>query len=130
MNVIGIIIGTFLSVWVGIINDILDFRILFKIHRNFLSHSPLSPVVLILFFISWFLGEILMLEDFSVVFALLLASLFEIHIFMDSFNPSGVPLIPGKIISFKKIRYNDFKVNFVISTVGILLFFGGLYSIF
>ena len=130
MSATGIIIGTALSIWTGIINDLLDYRVLFKIHRNFLSHSPISPVVLIIFFIFWFLAEILSLGSYSVLFALLQTSLFEIHIFMDAFNPSGIPIIPGKVVSFKKVRYDDFKANLVISAIGILLFLGGLYSVF
>ncbi|MHA1729791.1 MAG: metal-dependent hydrolase [Promethearchaeota archaeon] len=126
MQPIGIITGTILAVWVGIINDLLDFRVLFGIHRNFLTHSPISPVVIILFMLAWILGDLLQLQEYTVLFAVLLSGLFELHILLDAFNPSGIPIFPGKTVRIKRIPFDDVKANLLISMAGVVIFIFGL----
>jgi hypothetical protein len=127
MPVMGILIGTVLSIWAGILPDILDFRTFYKIHRNFLTHSPISPLIVAFLAAYWFLGDVIVGSVYAPAFALLLISTWELHIFMDAFNPSGVPILPTRKYSFRKFTFDDFKMNFVVSTMGIGLIFWGLW---
>ncbi|MHA1822098.1 MAG: metal-dependent hydrolase [Promethearchaeota archaeon] len=127
-NLLGIpsvpmIIGTFLSIWVGILPDLLDFKLFEGLHRNFLTHSPFSPIIIPLFFIFYIIAELLLPSTLLYPYVLIMLSIWDLHLLLDIINPTGIPIIPGKNISITNIRYDNLKYNLLFSLIGIGLFF-------
>lgn len=119
-DIVLIIILTILALAIGILPDVIDFKVI-GMHRNFLTHSPLSP----LFFILWFALAYLLYElqiPFYLFTGLLLALSYQIHAILDSLNPTGIPLLPGRNIRLSTIRFDDFFANLLLDLAGILMF--------
>ncbi len=125
MPPMGIILGTLLSPLAGIFPDLFDYKIKIADHRNFITHSPISPLVLIFFLAVWIIGDLILLPENSLIFAFLLTSTYEFHIFLDSFNPTGVPIFPTRFYSLKRIPFDDFRLNAIFSLIGLFLFLNG-----
>jgi hypothetical protein len=123
-----LVVTTILSVWFGILNDIIDFKLLGGIHRNWFTHSPISPLILIVFLIILLVGNMI-IPDSSLALAILLTSTMEIHLLLDAFNPTGISIIPSKNVSIKNIPYDDYWLNVSFSLIGIVLFIIGFLFI-
>lgn len=126
LNIIGVLIVTFVGMIAGILNDIIDFRSLGLKHRNWLTHSPISPLFFILFILFWFIGEIFLPENQALLFGLILVTNLEIHVFLDSFTISGIPLLPNKIVRLNKIPFDDFKLNILFDLAGLSIGVAGI----
>lgn len=120
-DVIFTICITLLAVFIGISPDLIDFKLLKGNHRNFLTHSPLSPLFFIMIiFLPLFFFSIQF--QHGVLIGILLANSFQLHIFLDMLNPTGVPLIPNHFVRFSKIQYNNILSNMVLDGIGVTLF--------
>ncbi len=101
------------------LNDWLDFKFSKKHKRLFLTHSPLSPLLL------FFTIFILILFSFiniilGIMVSIITHLIFIIHFFLDLLNPSGVPLLSKRKFSLNFIKYDDKKWNFIFSLSGII----------
>lgn len=106
--------------------DWLDFRI-FKVHeRNFWTHSPLSPLLILIAVIIGALTSFLNLL-LGIYIGWIVYVIFFLHFFLDALNPSGVPLMPHSRIRFYHIPFNDFKANFTFFIAGLFLIILGLF---
>ena len=113
-----------ISFMLGGINDWLDFA-LFKMfeHRNWLTHSLLSPIlisgiimIIVSVIFSWFWG----LTTFFIF-----SISWIIHVLLDSLTFTGVYLfIPGHSVS-GKIHYKNVKWNSIFIGISIILSFLG-----
>lgn len=104
----------------GKLNDWLDFKISLQHERRFLTHSPLSPLLIAIAV----LGGV----PFSFIhpvlwpyISLTLYLIFLTHITMDALNPSGVPVFPGTRFRLSCIPYDDLKVNAGFFLMGMIL---------
>ena len=122
-----------LSIWIGIFPDIIDFKILKTkdLHRNFLSHSPISPIFILYILVILIFSLILFSEiNQIIVFSFILILPWIFHLVLDSFNPSGITILFSKK-KFKNVNisYDDSKVNFIICLIGIILIIFGVLNI-
>ncbi len=111
----------------GTINDTLDFKMFVKSeHRNFNTHSFISPIVLGIFLVPF-----LLVAPFNVLIALCLGIFgilsYYVHLILDMFNPSGV-YITKKMMIKGSIRYDNFIVNFLLLCVGLFLLIISLFA--
>lgn len=101
----------------GLLNDYLDYKVFFKHERKFWTHSPVSPLLILTAACFGLLGIVISVS-FWIFLTITFLVLFEVHLFLDSLNPSGVPIIfNNKKIS--KIPYDNFKWNFIFVVIGI-----------
>lgn len=99
------------------LNDWMDFRLSKEHKRKFITHSPFSPLLILISFASGLVFAMINIY-FGLYLILVTYSIFIGHFLLDSLNPSGVPVTPKTRFSFNKIRYDDLKWN-------ILFFLGG-----
>ena len=112
-------------------NDWLDFFINSDHKRLFLTHSPLSPLLIIIsILIGIVFGSLGMFLGISI--ALITHMIFFSHFALDVLNPSGVRLLPKKKICLNSIPYDNFKWNALLFLSGILMSCLGIfnYSVF
>ena len=103
---------------VGILNDYLDYKFFFKHERKFLTHSPVSPLLFLVAVCFGLLGLIISVS-FWIFLSLTFLILFEIHLLLDSLNPTGIPLI-FKNKKFTKIPYDNPTWNLIFVVIGII----------
>ena len=110
----------FFFIFISKINDWLDFKLYLKHERKFLTHSPLSPLLILM---SVLFGSIFSTVNimFGIYLGFIVYIIFLAHFFLDALNPSGVPLFPKTRISLKLFPYDDFKWNFFFLSIGILM---------
>lgn len=120
-DTINIICLSLVAIFIGILPDIIDFKLLRGNHRNFLTHSPISPLFfIILLFLPIFLVSIQF--QHGIILGVLLAVSFQLHLILDMLNPTGVPLLPNYYIKFAKIHYDNVLTNIVLDGIGVVLF--------
>jgi len=111
-----------LIVIIAKLNDWLDFRLSPSHKRVFLTHSPLSPLLIS---ISLLIGLGFMTLNILLGFYLIFVvhSVFTFHIILDALNPTGVPLIPGKerLRLKKTIPYDNFLWNLALFLLGVIM---------
>ncbi len=102
----------------GKVNDWLDFKLYSKHQRKFLTHSPFSPLLLaisILMGLTFsFIGPF-----FGIFVGITTHFIFLGHFFLDSLNPSGVPVMPKTKFGLKKIPYDSLRWNFLFFLAGL-----------
>jgi len=104
-------------------NDWLDFKISSKHERKFLTHSPLSPLLICICFI---LGAFFTLINIllGIYVGFIIYIIFLSHSFLDALNPTGVPVFPNKYVHLKvTIPYDSIKYNLFISFIGLFMTF-------
>jgi len=108
----------------GEVCDLLDFKLYTEHERRFLSHSPLSPLLWLIAIASGIFSSLL---HPSLGFFIGIATYLVIltHLFLDSLNPSGVPLFSGKRIVVQHIPYDNWLWNFGFSLLGAFFLFMG-----
>lgn len=120
LSFVGVISSIIGAVLVGTLNDIIDFTIPGLKHRNWLTHSPISPLFFVLFILFWFIGDLFLIETQSIIFGFILFLNLELHVFLDAFTLSGVPVFPNKKIRVQRIPFDDFRTNAIFDVIGIL----------
>jgi hypothetical protein len=109
--------------FLGGVNDTLDFTVFsFLDHRNFWTHSLLSPVLWILPFFTYYLFSIVY-PPLNYLLAACMAWAIMAHLILDAFNPSGVFLTPSKKLS-GVVKSDNALVNFGISAASVILIVG------
>jgi hypothetical protein len=117
------IVAIAIMFFLGSINDTLDFTVFaFLDHRNFWTHSLLSPVVWILPFFTYYLFSIVY-PPLNLLLGVCMAWAILAHLILDAFNPSGVFLTPGKKMS-GIVKSDNALVNFGISAASVILIVG------
>lgn len=111
----------------GTINDTLDFKVFVKSeHRNFKTHSFISPVIIGIFMVPF-----LVVAPFNVLIGVYLGIFgvfsYYVHLILDMFNPSGV-YITKKMIIKGAIRYDNFIVNLLFLSIGGFLLIISLFA--
>ena len=109
----------FYFVLIGKANDWLDYKIYRKHERKYLTHSPYSPLFILIATISGLLfGMLNIFLGVYMVFIvyIILAS----HSILEALNPSGIPLSrKGEKFHVKKtVPYDSLKWNLLISIIG------------
>jgi hypothetical protein len=100
-------------------NDWLDFK--YKEHeRKFLTHSPFSPVLI---GISILIGSAMCMINviLGIYMMFVVHGVFLMHFFVDSLNPSGVPVMPKTRFKISEIPYDNLGWNILITLVSIVL---------
>ncbi len=112
----------FFFAFLGKLNDWLDFTLYKEHRRHFLSHSPLSPLLIL---ISILIGAFFSIvrNYFGIFIGLISYLIFILHFLMDSLNYSGVPILPGKKIRIATIKYDNFRFNILFLILGISMIF-------
>ena len=107
-------------VWFAVIgnaNDWLDFRFSKDHKRVFLTHSPFSPLLLGISILSGMIAALV-----QIGLGLLIATgtylIFLGHFFLDSLNPSGVPVMPKTRFSLNITNYDNITWNLVFFVLG------------
>ncbi|MFX1236112.1 MAG: hypothetical protein ACFFAS_20125 [Promethearchaeota archaeon] len=104
----------------GKTNDWLDHEMYFKHERKFLTHSPLSPLLILMAICAG--APFSLFSPLLAIFVCLTVYLiFCCHLILDSLNPSGVPILPGKKVRIATIAYDDLKTNFLFFIFGAIL---------
>jgi len=105
---------------VGTLNDWLDFKISIRHERRFLTHSPLSPLLIL---IAMLMGLIFAIFDTAIgmFVGFMTYLLFLLHVILDSLNPSGVPLFPYTRYRIANIPYDDSLLNSLLTWSGIII---------
>jgi len=111
----------FISIFIGILPDVLDFKLFFGKHRNWLTHSVISPILIPIFSIGWIISSI-----FSINMILLCGITFclvwEFHIILDSFTAMGIYLLKSdKRKNLAHFRSDDIVINGLFSAIGLVM---------
>lgn len=123
LSVVYYIIALIAMFVLGGINDTLDFTFFaFLDHRNFWSHSLLSPVLWILPVIVYLIFQIL-LPPLGILMGACTVWAVLSHLFLDAWNPTGIYLLPSKKIK-GTVQSNNGLVNFSICSAELLLLIG------
>ncbi len=121
-----IIMVTYLA---GKINDWLDHEMYLKHERKFLTHSPLSPLLILLALSTG--APFSLLSPFLGIYVFfLIYVIFLSHIFLDAMNSSGVPILPNKKIRIAQIPYDDLTANLTCVFIGTFMILIGLLMFF
>ncbi len=115
----------FVFILIARIPDFVDHTLYREHKRRFLTHSPLSPLLigisiilgLLFSFINLFLG---------VVVAIVIYLVFLSHCFLDALNPSGIPILRRRIM-IKSIPYDNIKWNILFFIIGAGIAILGLF---
>ncbi len=110
----------FIFLLLGRVNDWLDFKLYAEHQRKFLTHSPFSPILI---FISLLMGILFSFVGvFFGMFAAIATHLIFIgHFFLDSLNPSGVPVMPKTKVRLNTIPYDSLRWNFLFFLAGLAM---------
>ncbi|MHA1340452.1 MAG: metal-dependent hydrolase [Promethearchaeota archaeon] len=127
-NLIFTILISILGAIIGIIPDLIDFKVLKvnNLHRNFLSHSPLSPIFLVYIIFIHIICSVIF-TPLNIIFDLVFILPWLLHLILDSFTKSGIPIfVFCHHLSVIKIYYDDFRPNLIICIIGICFALIGL----
>ncbi len=110
----------FFFVFIAKINDWLDIKIYLKHERKFLTHSPLSPLLIL---ISIIIGTFFTIYNifFGIYIGFIIYIIFLLHFFLDLLNPSGVPLLPKTRLTLKLFSYDNLKWNLIFLFIGVTM---------
>ncbi|MHA1437381.1 MAG: hypothetical protein ACTSPD_07360 [Promethearchaeota archaeon] len=109
-------------------NDWLDFKLFKKHERKFLTHSPLSPLLIGICIVSGVFFSIFNII-LGIYIAFIIYIIFFTHFFLDALNPSGAPFFPRKQkIHLKAIPFNNIKWNLIIFLIGLLMTFIAIFQ--
>jgi len=99
--------------------------------RHFLTHSPFSPLLIISSLGIGLLCSLVFSLLFSVQISVISYLICISHIALDSFNPSGIPILPKRrYFPRKPIKYDDKALNTIFILIGVVfMIFGVLISL-
>lgn len=100
--------------------DWLDHKLYREHERRFLTHSPLSPLLIMISMASGGLFSVMNLI-LGITVGITTYVIFFLHFLLDLLNPSGVPLTPRKHLKGLRMRYDDLTGNVGLSLIGISL---------
>jgi hypothetical protein len=112
----------FFFIFIARTNDWLDFKISAKHERKFLSHSPISPLLILICFLIGSLFSFISIF-IGIYLGFIVYIIFFMHFLLDALNPSGVPLLPNSRININSIPYDDLKSNIFLLFIGLLMIF-------
>ncbi|MHA1149374.1 MAG: hypothetical protein ACTSR8_14150 [Promethearchaeota archaeon] len=116
----------FIFAIIGHACDWLDFKIFRDHNRNFLTHSPLSPLLICIAIVCGILFSIINIF-LGIYCSFIVYLIFFLHFLLDALNPSGVPLLPKSRIRLLTIPYNSIKWNGLLMLIGIILGISGTF---
>lgn len=111
------------------VNDVLDHKLYSRHERHFLTHSPLSPLLIIIAILVG-LGFGLLNVFFGIYVGIITYLIFFLHFLLDALNPSGVPVLLNGKVKLSMIPYDNKGINLLLFLIGVILLLIGTVIFF